>query len=75
MANAGIPKSLHFRSITKVHGKRRGSDTLNASIPVRIVRLMRLQPGDSVEWVWTNNSHGSYCKLVRISARKESDLV
>lgn len=68
------PRSLDFHSITKVQG-RRGKATLSASVPARIVRLMRLQPGDSIEYVWTNDNHHFYCKVVRIPALHDSDLV
>ena len=40
--------------------------TLTASIPKEIVHSMRLQAGDSLEWIWITEGLESYCKVRKI---------
>lgn len=58
------PKYPHPRS--KVRARPDGV-TLSASIPKEIVHAMRLQAGDSIEWLWITEGLESYVKLKRLT--------
>lgn len=58
------PKYPHPRS--KVRDRPDGA-TLSASIPKEIVHAMRLQAGDSIEWVWITEGLESYCRVRKVS--------
>jgi hypothetical protein len=53
-------KYAHPRS--KIRARPDGI-TLSASIPKEIVHAMRLQPGDTVEWVWATEGLDSFCRI------------
>jgi hypothetical protein len=59
---------------SKVRSRPDGG-TLTASIPQPIAHAMRLQAGDSIEWIWITEGYQSYCKVIRIQNLSHSKLV
>lgn len=57
------PKYSNPRS--KVRARPDGV-TLSASVPKEIVHAMRLQAGDSIEWIWITEGLESIVKLRKI---------
>jgi len=59
------PKYQNPRS--KVVAAKKDSPSLKTTIPEKIVHAMRLQPKDSLEWIWVTEGYGSYCKVAKLS--------
>jgi hypothetical protein len=57
------PQSKHPRS--KVRARIEHPTSFVCTIPEKIVHAMRLQAGDSLEWIWTTEGFTSYCKIIR----------
>jgi hypothetical protein len=56
------PKYLHPRS--KIRTVRPDVNSIETTIPAKIAHAMRLQPGDSIEWIWITEGYQTYCKVV-----------
>jgi len=59
-------KYQHPRS--KIAAARKDSPSLKTTVPEKIAHAMRLQAGDSMEWIWTQEGFLSYCKVVKVSS-------
>ena len=57
------PKYLHPRS--KLVAARQDSPSLKTTVPEKIVNEMRLQAGDSLEWIWISEGLITYCKIIK----------
>ena len=55
------PKYQEPRS--KVRLAKKDSPSLETTIPEKIAHAMRLQAGDSIQWLWITEGLESYCKV------------
>lgn len=60
------PKYQHPRS--KVREVRPGVNSVETTVPEKIAHVMRLQAGDSIEWVWITEGFESYVKIRKVQA-------
>ena len=51
---------------SKLVSAKANSPSLKTTVPEKIVHAMRLQAGDSIEWIWVTEGLQSYCKVVKI---------
>jgi hypothetical protein len=47
---------------------KKDSTSLKTTVPDKIAHAMRLQAGDSIEWIWITEGFGSYVKIRKIQA-------
>jgi hypothetical protein len=48
---------------------RTDSESMVTTIPEKIVHAMRLQAGDSIEWIWITEGFESYVKARKVSPK------
>jgi uncharacterized cupredoxin-like copper-binding protein len=64
LRNLTKPKYQEPRS--RVRQAKKDSPSVETTIPEKIAHAMRLQPGDSIEWVWITQGLESYCRVSKI---------
>lgn len=60
------PKYQEPRS--KVRQAKKDSPSVETTIPEKIAHAMRLQSGDSIEWIWIIEGFQSYCRVRKVQA-------
>ena len=63
-----MPKAKFEDPRSKVRARPDHPASLVSTIPEKIGHAMRLQAGDSIEWVWMTEGFESYVKIRKISA-------
>lgn len=52
---------------SKLRKAKKESTSLETTVPEKIAHAIRLQPGDSIEWIWITEGLDSYCKVRKVS--------
>jgi hypothetical protein len=69
-----LTKPKYQEPQSKVRQAKKDSPSLETTIPEKIAHAMRLQPGDSISWIWMTEGYQSYCKVARIPNMNHSEL-
>jgi hypothetical protein len=61
-----MPKTKFEHPRSKVRARQDHPSSLVSTIPEKIAHAMRLQAGDSIEWIWMTEGFESYVKIKKV---------